>query len=146
MARSEWYSRNDDLVQHLLGTRGVGLCGAGTDRCYDVAGPGRETRLLSELPRSHPDYNAALARLTRRLNRVFAEEAERALKEFVGKRKLKGDVHLAIAAGHDRLYLTFAQRISPTELARRGKDLAQHALGDLMGRLLAAAQSRRGGG
>lgn len=135
-AMGEWYSRNDDLVQHLLGVQGVGLCGVGSDRCYDVAGPGRDTRLLSVLPASHPDHNADLAKLTRELNKVFQAQADELLRRFVKQRKLKGDIHLAIAASHDRLYLTFAQRIPPQELARRGAKLAEDTLRDVFQRLM----------
>lgn len=142
-AMSEWYSRNDDLVQHLLGIEGVGLCGVGSDRCYDVAGRGRDTRLLSVLPATHPDYNADLAQLTKELNRVFEKKAEELLARFVKQRRLKGDIHLAIAASHDRLYLTFAQKLPPQELARRGAKLAEDALRDVFQRLMKTLDAKK---
>lgn len=132
---SEWYSRNDDLAQSLLGVKGVGLCGAGSDRCYDVAGPGRDTQLLSVLPSTHPDYNAGLARLTKELNRAFSEQAEELLRRFLKEKRVEGDVHMAVAASRDRLYLTYAAKIPPAELAKKGAKIAEERLRSALGRV-----------
>ena len=81
-------------------------CGVGTDKQIDV----HDTKLLDVATRSTGVYFPELARLTKKLNGVFAREGPALLRKKQREQKDK-TIELTIALTRGGLYLTYAQPV-----------------------------------
>src|ERR1041385_8659745 len=138
------YSSPSKLMTEISGTDIVGVCGIGTQTCYDVAvlegpTPMRATeklQLFRELPKDHPDYHEDLTQLAKEMNKAFREKAADLLKEFAREHpKIKG-VHMAAIGSSEGLYLAYATKLPPDELLRRGANLAKGRLNAFLDELM----------
>lgn len=142
------YSSASDNTAEFTGSNKVGLCGAGTKTCYDVAlfanvheenqASKEETiQLFLELPAEHPDYNSELQKLARDTNKFFRERAKGLLPRFTKSvPKARPGVHMAAVGSRDGLYLAYATRVSSEELFRTGARVAGDKLRNIVDTLM----------
>ena len=142
------YSSASENTAEFTGSNKVGLCGAGTKTCYDVAllanvdeqdkqSKEETIQLFLELPPEHPDYNSELQKLARDTNKFFRDRAKGLLPRFVKSvPKAKPGVHMAAIGARDGLYLAYATRVSSEELLRTGARVAGDKIRNIVDTLM----------